>query len=333
MSSLWVFDGLWRPLAEKQRLEENSKTDYALMEEASRYRNAPNFFRPLVCVSPSPPSSFSGRTPSGEYYDRSGRFWTHPRGNLQAVGRLEGSLQCWRLGEEAERYYARKRVPDFSCPMKLRLEMKIQTMSKGVVRSLGFGRFLDWGAMGAQGSAGGILVCWDKRSLELLEMEVGRRGRLCGMSLGAIRGIWDEPWCLGGDFNVTLSQRERSRQGSLNGAMRRFAQVVDDLDLIDLPLQGGGGMSQGPSPFRFENMWLKVDGFKDLLRDWWQEGVRGGRASFRIAAKMKVMKEKIKAWNRDVFGRLEVNKSSALQQIEFWDRVECDKGLSEEKWI
>ena len=43
----------------------------------------------------------------------------------------------------------------------------------------------------------------------------------------------------GGDFNVTLSQRDRSRQGSLNGAMRRFAQVVDDLALIDLPLQGG----------------------------------------------------------------------------------------------
>ena len=91
----------------------------------------------------------------------------------------------------------------------------------------------------------------------------------------------------------------------------------------------GGGMSRGPSPFRFENMWHKVDGFKDFLRDWWQGGVRGGRVSFRMAAKIKVLKEKIKAWNRDVFGRLEVNKSSALQQIEFWDRVECDRDLSE----
>ena len=41
--------------------------------------------------------------------------------------------------------------------------------------------------------------------------------------LGAIRGIWDDPWCLRGDFNVTLSQRERSNQGRLTGAMRRFA--------------------------------------------------------------------------------------------------------------
>ena len=45
--------------------------------------------------------------------------------------------------------------------------------------------------------------------------------------LGAIRGIWDDPWCLGGDFNVILSQRERSNQGRLTGAMRRFAQIVE----------------------------------------------------------------------------------------------------------
>ena len=27
----------------------------------------------------------------------------------------------------------------------------------------------------------------------------------------------------------------------------------------------GGTWSNGPSPFRFENMWLKVEGFKDLI--------------------------------------------------------------------
>ena len=94
------------------------------------------------------------------------------------------------------------------------------------MRSLGFGRFLDWGAMGAQGSVGEILICWYKRSLELLEMEVGQFSISCRLrnvedglvwiftgvygqftrkkresmweELGAIRGIWDDPWCLGG---------------------------------------------------------------------------------------------------------------------------------------
>ena len=57
--------------------------------------------------------------------------------------------------------------------------------------------------------------------------------------IGAIRGIWEEPWCVGGDFNIILSQRERNRQRRISAAMRRFAQVIDNLGLVDLPLQGG----------------------------------------------------------------------------------------------
>ena len=64
------------------------------------------------------------------------------------------------------------------------------TMTEGVVRSLGSGRFLDWRAMGAQGSAGGILVCWDKRSLELLEMEVGNYFISCKLKTVENDVVW-----------------------------------------------------------------------------------------------------------------------------------------------
>ncbi|RVX14665.1 Transposon TX1 uncharacterized 149 kDa protein [Vitis vinifera] len=90
----------------------------------------------------------------------------------------------------------------------------------------------------------------------------------------------------------------------------------------------GGGIRRGPTPFRFENMWLKVDGFIDLLRGWWQGIEVRGRASFRLAYKMKVLKHNIKVWNREVFGRLEVNKNSALQQLEYWDGVESERTLT-----
>ena len=30
------------------------------------------------------------------------------------------------------------------------------------------------------------------------------------------------------------------------------------------------GVRTGPSPFRFELMWLKFEGFKELLKGWWQ---------------------------------------------------------------
>ncbi|RVW22247.1 LINE-1 reverse transcriptase-like [Vitis vinifera] len=75
-------------------------------------------------------------------------------------------------------------------------------------------------------------------------------------------------------------------------------------------------------------MWLKVDDFKGLLRGWWQGIEARGRASFRLVYKMKVVKQNIKVWNREVFGRVEVNKNSALQQLEYWDGVESERSLS-----
>ncbi|RVW24556.1 hypothetical protein CK203_090869 [Vitis vinifera] len=81
--------------------------------------------------------------------------------------------------------------------------------------------------------------------------------------LGAVRGLWGDPWCVEGDFNVILAQGERSRQGRVTPAMRRF-----------------------------ENMWLKVEGFKDLLRSWWQ----------------------------------------GMSQVDYWDLVESERSLSEEEF-
>ncbi|RVW65252.1 putative ribonuclease H protein [Vitis vinifera] len=225
-------------------------------------------------------------------------------------------------------------------------------MTDGVVKSLGVGRFLDWRTLEVAGAAGGQCL-WDE--------------------LGAVRGLWGDPWCVGGDFNVILNPGERSRQGRVTPAMRRFVQVLDDLELIDLPIQGGsftwsgglynqawarldrfvvsprsldqfsnvtqkrlsrpisdhfpitiegGGKRRGPSPFRFENMWLRVEGFKDLLRSWWQGMVVSGRASYKLATKLKGMKQKLKTWNREVFGNLESNKLAALQQVDYWDHGE-----------
>ena len=224
-------------------------------------------------------------------------------------------------------------------------ETKVQNMNMQLARSLGVGRFSEWVAVDASGSAGGILLIWDKRILEVNETVCGSFTASCsfrnvedgfhwiftgvygpGLSslkeemweeLGSVRGLWDGPWCIGGDFNASISPNESNRGGRITQAMRRFASVIDDLGVGDLPLQGGpftwsggtngqtmsridrflvsgdwesyfsritqitlprpvsdhfpilldgGGIRSGPSPFRFENMWLKAEGFKDLLK-------------------------------------------------------------------
>ena len=52
-------------------------------------------------------------------------------------------------------------------------ETKIKDMSRGIVHRLGVERCLGWRAMSARGAAGGMVVFWDKRVLELVGMEVG----------------------------------------------------------------------------------------------------------------------------------------------------------------
>ncbi|RVW72592.1 Transposon TX1 uncharacterized 149 kDa protein [Vitis vinifera] len=259
-------------------------------------------------------------------------------------------------------------------------------MTDGVVKSLGVGRFLDWRTLEAIGAAGGVLVCWDKRSLELLEWEEGQFSVSCKFrtvengtvwvftgvygpfnkkdreclweELGAVRGLWGDPWCVGGDFNVTLAQGERSRQGRVTPAMRRFAQVMDDLELIDLPLQGGSFTWSGGL---YNQAWARLDRFlvsprwldqfsnvtqKRLSRpisDHFPITIEGGgkrrgpspfsgRASYKLATKLKGMKEKLKVWNREVFGNLETNKMVALQQVDHWDQVESERRLTEEEF-
>ena len=46
-------------------------------------------------------------------------------------------------------------------------------MFEGTIKRLGTSRFLEWEALEASRSTGGVLVVRDKRSLELLDKEVG----------------------------------------------------------------------------------------------------------------------------------------------------------------
>ena len=200
--------------------------------------------------------------------------------------------------------------------------------------------------------------------------------------LGSIKGPWEKPWCVGGDFNEILFPNERSRWGRISNTMRRFFDILNDLGLRDLLLQRGpctwwggqngrsmsrldgflvstdweshcskviqrcllmpvfdqfpilldsDGVRMGPSPFRFELMWLKFEGFKEILNGWWQNLQFHGSFSFILTAKLKALKGILKTWNKEVFDKVETNKKDALCRVTFWDDLEKERGLGLEE--
>ena len=57
-----------------------------------------------------------------------------------------------------------------------------------------------------------------------------------------------------------------------------------------------------------------------------------GRASYKLATKLKAIKQNLKLWNREVFGNLESNKLAALQQVDYWGQVESERRLTKEEF-
>ena len=108
MSLFWEKDGM-RRLSEAELLHiERTKTNLALVEEATRYDIVPFQSDCLIPVPPSSPLSFFGRTPVEEYCDLSGLEEKRDEGEnpLQMIMGMEPPLsetvECWDLVEASK---------------------------------------------------------------------------------------------------------------------------------------------------------------------------------------------------------------------------------------
>ncbi|XP_059436099.1 uncharacterized protein LOC132169027 [Corylus avellana] len=109
---------------------------------------------------------------------------------------------------------------------------------------------------------------------------------------------------------------------------KRLPRLCSDRFPIILEL---GEVSQGKRPFRFENMWLKADGFVALVKQWWDSYEFQGTPSFVFACKLKALKLNLKTWNEEVFGNIERNKRVLLEDLRVFDEHEESMALIEEE--
>lgn len=87
----------------------------------------------------------------------------------------------------------------------------------------------------------------------------------------------------------------------------------------------------GPAPFRFELMWLEEKKLHVLIKEWWDNVTAEGRAGFRLAMKLKYLKEKLKDWARCHFGDVGAVKDHILIELQALDNKEEQVQLTSEE--
>ena len=80
-----------------------------------------------------------------------------------------------------------------------------------------------------------------------------------------------------------------------------------------------GSPYQGRRPFKFENMWLKVDGFVAKVHQWWNSYQFQGFLSYILANKLKAFKADLRHWDAEEFGNVTLRRNELLAELNVLD--------------
>ena len=78
------------------------------------------------------------------------------------------------------------------------------------------------------------------------------------------------------------------------------------------------GFHKGRCAFKFENMWLKVEGFVERVQQWWNGYCFVSSCSFILAQKLKDLKVDLKKWNREEIGDLAFREKKKICYLNCW---------------
>ena len=113
-----------------------------------------------------------------------------------------------------------------------------------------------------------------------------------------------------------------------NVSQRVLPHVISDHFPL---LVEAGGVDRGRSAFKFENMWLRAEGFLERVKHWWEGYSFLGSPIFVLAQKLKPLKKDLKKWNKEEFGDLAFRKKCLLAELLGLDAKEDLRGLSNEE--
>ncbi|XP_058775987.1 uncharacterized protein LOC131650289 [Vicia villosa] len=84
-------------------------------------------------------------------------------------------------------------------------------------------------------------------------------------------------------------------------------------------------MNWGPKPFRFNNQWFSHEAFMPFVKKEWLNLIVYGRGDFVLKEKLGLLKEKLRVWNKEVFGRYDLEVEEGVRELNIVDgRLKVD---------
>ncbi|XP_075095147.1 uncharacterized protein LOC142173453 [Nicotiana tabacum] len=124
-----------------------------------------------------------------------------------------------------------------------------------------------------------------------------------------MRGLVESPWAICGDFNVTRFSSEKRNCLRRSRAMVEFSDFIDDMNLIDLPLEGGFF-----TWFKGDNQIISSRIDRILISEEWDDTFRNIKQSLI----QRLISDHVPSYNR----RGIVKKASLLMEYEKHLKIE-----------
>jgi hypothetical protein len=191
---------------------------------------------------------------------------------------------------------------------------------------------------------GSAMVYWGDFNVTLFLDERSRgaahRSAVAGFAdFVAEQGLMDLPMTGGGSTwsnNLSWSRLDRflvspEWEFSYSCLMqKKLLRVCSDHAPI---LLASGCLQSGKRAFKFENMWLKKDGFVEKVRNWWSSFQFFGSPNFVLAKKLRALKWEIKRWNLEEFGDVRERNKASEEELKSLDNIEEGRQLIEEEKV
>ncbi|XP_059288373.1 uncharacterized protein LOC132041681 [Lycium ferocissimum] len=85
--------------------------------------------------------------------------------------------------------------------------------------------------------------------------------------------------------------------------------------------------------FKFENWCLKVDGLRSKVQEWWSSFDVTGRPDYKLAAKLNLLKGKLKEWSKENKGNWRERKDKILEQVGSLEVIQEQRPLTEDEQL